>query len=283
MLSVIGIALFLYGPALLCVFSLYLLFRLDIARRTIFTVQPFGLFGISFPITNRTLSRLLLTIAALGFLLLYALYDYSLLFPQHLAMEVFFDQAGTARMVGDSLTSDEQRALGIPINYIAYRGRYFNKLDDELRNVLHAAHVFSLEGGIVHSSGETSFKVMKVDGWQRYHLYEAKGELTHTLEAAHRPAETFFTFFEMLPSADDYIQPSFRDLIISHRLLIRPQFKEFLAESRTSRSVAFNVAVVGITEVHAFPWPSFSSTIYCADLGELGLIPVAYAIYKAEK
>jgi hypothetical protein len=150
----------------------------------------------------------------------------------------------------------------------------------EVKKVLHEDRVFSLDGGQVHSDGETSFIVNKIDGWQRYYVQESKGELTNTLEAPHHPTLQFFTLFEKLATAEDYIDPSFADLILRRRIILQPRFKQLLAEARTSTAITFNVAVTGVTSLTLFPWPSFSPTVYCAYYPNTGLVPIAYAIYR---
>lgn len=243
----------LYLPLLLGISAFVFALKVNIhSKSTVLTVQPFGFFGMSFPISNRRLTRLLLSLFGFGCFSLYAFYDYSTFFPQHLQMDVFFDEAGLANVMAETLDSRDIRTLGIPQDYPKFRGHYFNVLDSEVKNVLRA-QFFSLTPGAVHSSGETSFIVKKLDVWQRYHIEESKGELVHTLEAAHTPTRQFYTLFEKLPSPDDYIQASIRDLFVRRSVMIRPRFKQLLAENRTSQGVTFNVAVVGVTKLTMFP------------------------------
>jgi hypothetical protein len=171
-------------------------------------------------------------------------------------------------------------SLGIAATYADLRKKYFEMLDSELREMFAGSHFFSVQEGGVHSEGQTSFIVKKIDGWQRYQIQESKGHLMHTLDVPHYPHRQFYTLFEMLPSADDYIRPTLSDLLVRQKILIRPQFKQRLAKSLNSSGVAFNVAVVGITRLSVFPWPSFSPTVFCAKFEKEGLIPIAYAIYK---
>lgn len=270
----------LYLPALVSALSFTMLFRIKQRRDAVVTVQPFGLFGISVPVSSIVVSRILVCISAVGFLGLYAFLDFSVLFPKHLQMEVFFDEPGISRTLKEYFLPVDLENLGILRDYASHRQTYFDGLDVEARKVLGKERFFSLSDGSVHSTGETSFIVQKIDGWQRYHIQESKGELLHTLEAPHHSNLTFYTLFEKLPTADDYVTPSFTDLVIRRRVILRPKFKQLLAEDRTSKSVTFKLAVIGATSVTPFPWPSFSPTVYCAELPTGGLVPIAYSVYR---
>jgi hypothetical protein len=275
------IVLSIYGPASLFLISLICIVRLKFrGRETVFTVQPLGIFGISFPINSLLMARCILAVTAIGCLSLYALVDFSTFLPAHYQMDVFYDGAGVSRVLRENFSADELRDLGIPTEYNTYRKRYFDILDSEMRSVLGRQKFFSLTGGEVHSTGETSFIVKKIKGWQRYVIVESRGDLTHTLEAPHVPIQQFYTLFEKIPTADDYLTPSLNDLLVVRRVIVRPKFKQFLAENRTSKSLLFSVAVVGITRIAVVPWPSFSPTVYCAEFSDVGLVPIAYAIYK---
>lgn len=276
------IAAVLYGPLLLAAISLVIVFRAQASSYTTFTVQPFAIFGVSFPIKNQIIIKLLAAATACAFVSLYWFYDYSSFFPSFLEMDVYFDRPGVIRSVNEILSKADQTELNIvpadPIN----RKRYFDTLDSEVRLALGRSSFFSMIDGDVHSTGETSFKIKKLDGWQRYYIAESRGEITNVLDAPHIPETQFITFFDKLPTSDDYIQPTPWQLFVKGEVLIHPHFRESLAEYRTSKSVSFNVAVVGITKIYIVPWPHFSSTIYCGDLQGVGLVPIAYAIYRAE-
>jgi hypothetical protein len=246
----------------------------------VFTIQPLGIFGISFPIENTVLLRSSILLTSFGFLALYGWLDYSGFFPRHLEMEVFFDEKGVDRILSETLTTDERASLGIQKDYKGSRNDYFLRLDKEVAHLFHKSQFFSMRDGFVHSTGRTSFVVKKISGFQKYYIDEAKGELLNVLDAPHIPQKQFFTLFEKLPTAEDYLRPSLVDIFVRRQILVRPKFKQILAENRTSTGVLFNIAVVGITKVTVIPWPTFSETLYCADFGEMGLIPVAYAIYK---
>ena len=281
MSSAIATFFALYLPLILALVSLLCLLRLNKRDSpSVLTLQPFGIFGISFPVNSMILARVIIALAALGFPVLYAFYDFSVFFPKHLLMQVFYDAPGLNRVLHESFTPAELSELGVSESYATHRREYFDLLDKEGRSVLGNQHFFSVTDGDVHSSGETSFVVSKIDGWQRYYIQESKGELIHVLEMPHRPTQQFYTLFEKMPTANDYIDPSATDLTVHRRAILRPKFKQLLAENRTSKGTVFNVALTGLTRVTIFPWPKFSPTVYCADLPEHGMVPFAYAIYR---
>jgi hypothetical protein len=270
----------IYLPAILAIISLICLLRLDRKNReSVLTLQPLGFFGISFPVQSVWIARSLAVVVCVGFAAWYAFYDYSSLFPKNLEMEVFFDPGGLEKILHDSFTPDELRAIGIPESYGVHRQEYLDQLDKEARAVT-GGHSFFSAGGTLHSDGETSFVAVKISGWQRYYIQESKGELTNVLEMPHTPEQRFYSSFQKLTTSDDYISASASDLFIRRHIVLHPRFEQFLAQNRTSKGTAFNVDVIGMTKVSVFPWPAFSATVYCAELPEYGVIPFAYAIYK---
>src|ERR1700683_4609989 len=93
----------LYFPFLLGISALLFALRVNLhSKTTVLTVQPFGFVGLSFPISNRRVARLLLSLFGLGCFSLYAFYDYSAFFPQHFQMDVFFDETGVARVLAET-------------------------------------------------------------------------------------------------------------------------------------------------------------------------------------
>jgi hypothetical protein len=49
------------------------------------------------------------------------------------------------------------------------------------------------------------------------------------------------------------------------------------------RGTPFKVSVIGVTRVTVFPLPEFSNTLYLADVPNLGLVPIGYAVYASEE
>ena len=281
MSSALLIFFVLYSPAILSVASLLCLIRVkQITGDNILTLQPFGIFGISFPVSSRTIIIVLILLAAFGFLALYAFYDFTIFFPKHLQMEVFFDDGGLQRVITNTFSTEELKDLGVTEVGSSHQREYFNRLDQEAKIALGSQHFFALTDGNVHSVGDTSFVVTKIDGWQRYYIQESKGELNHILDAPHIPQKQFYTLFEKMTTSNDYINTSLWDLVVHRRVILRPRFKQLLAENRTSKGVVFSVSLIGVTRLTVFPWPAYSPTVYCADLPPYGLVPFAYAIYK---
>src|SRR5258706_11797379 len=95
----IWVAAELYGPLLLFGIAVIMIFRPRKDHGTSFTFQPLGFFGISMNMNRMYVIRCLLGLSALGGLSLYALIDYSRLFPEHLTMDVYFDTSGLARVL----------------------------------------------------------------------------------------------------------------------------------------------------------------------------------------
>ena len=237
-------------------------------------------FGFPVPPNRLSLTRVAGVGIALSLISLYTVYDYGTLFPQRLQMEVFYDDAGVVRTLREVCDPDDLQALGLAKNYGDLRKRYFEMLDAEAKTILHGSQFFSVQEGGVHSNGQTSFIVKKIDLWQRYYIQESKGELAHTLDVPNYPRRQFYTLFEKLPTSDDYLTPSLRQLFVERKVILKPQFKELLAETLASPGVAFNVGVVGLTRLSVFPWPRVSPTVYCARFEKEGLVPIAYAMYK---
>lgn len=134
--------------------------------------------------------------------------------------------------------------------------------------------------GVIHSSGETSFIVEKVEGIQKYHISESHGEVLHILEMPNRASKQFKTFFEKMVTSGDYINPPIWQLVTRRSVILRPQFKQVLAQNIKAEGILFHHTVVGVTKVKIYPWPDFSNTVYFADFRGVGLVPVAYAIYR---
>lgn len=282
MTSAIAVFVLLYGPVMAAALSLVGIFRLraSVESRPTLVLQPFGsFFDVKLPLSSAVVVRSSLIGMLLTALSSILFIDYSSLFPRHLEMEIFYDTAGIKRSLG-TVPREQVAQLEVPSNFEVYREHYFGDIDKEVKRILKTEMFFGIREGSVHSSGRTTFVVEKTNGIQTYHIVESKGELTHTLEVPRVQKREFYTVFEKLTSADDYISVSVSDLVLGRGILLRPQFKQILAEDRTSVGVVFKVRVVGITNVRVFPWPRYSNTIYCADFGQTGLIPVAYAIYK---
>ena len=194
-------------------------------------------------------------------------------------MEIFYDEKGIQRSLS-VLTSEELNSIG----YIGFNKsdveEYYLSLDDRLRLILHYDGFFSVRDGIVHSKGETSFKVQQTDGIHNYYISDSKGELSHTLERAGNPTVNFLSFFEKLPSPNDYIRPKILELILNQEVVIAPKFKQILAEKHRSDGVIFDHVLVGATKIYLIPYPHYSNTVYFIETKNHGVVPIGYAVYK---
>src|SRR5574341_476789 len=194
-------------------------------------------------------------------------------------MEVFYDQHG----IGESLavfTPAELASLGYDSKNAALCSVYYTDLDKKLKEIMRLDKFFLLQEGILHSKGETSFKISKISGIQNYYIVESKGEVVHVLERPQLPSVAFKSFFERLPSSYDYIRPSLRNIFIDRSIVLRPRFKQLLAEQNKAESTLFDHVLVGATKVFILPVPRFSNTVYFFELRGVGLVPIGYAVYK---
>jgi len=281
--SSIFIFLKLYAPFLFSLLFFVSIFLVKKTRRgTAITIRPplfFEMVEFKIPISSIVKTRSVLALAAIVPLVIPLFLDFSSFFPAHLKMEVFYDEQG----IRDSFTQFEDseiKTLNIPTDYSSYRERYYQDLDSEVKRMLDIPIFFDAKEGSIHSSGQTSFVVEKVEGIQKYHISESSGELLHTLELPNQPPKQFKTFFEKLPTREDYLSPSIWHILAKHTIIIRPQFKQILAQNIKTEGVVFHHSVVGVTKVTIFPWPDFSNTIYLASFPGVGLVPIAYAIYR---
>ncbi len=282
--STLVIFLKLYAPFLISLLFVVAIFLVKKTRKgTVLTIRPLGHFiemvEIKIPISSIVITRTILGIIAILPLFTLLFLDFSSFFPSHLKMEVFFDEQG----IHDSFNqfdADEIKNLTIPSDYLSYREQYYQDLDREAKRLLFIPIFFDEKNGSIHSSGQTSFVVEKVDGIQKYHVSESSGELLNTLELPNQPTRQFKTFFEKLPTKEDYLSPTIWHILTKHTVILRPQFKQILAQDIKADGVVFHLTVVGVTKVAIFPWPDFSNTIYLANFPGVGLVPIAYAIYR---
>lgn len=270
----------LYLPLILSILSLITMFLVKKGKgKTVVRFKPLGHFvDLEIPISNPLIVRIFLLLAAPFFLSFYLFYDYSSFFPQNYSMEVFYDNDGIRRSLED-FSPAEIGQLMISKNYQNYQQEYFDRLDTEVRKLLGAEKFFSIKEGSVHSTGRSFILVEKVSGWQKYYLQSSTGELTHILEAPDLPSKTFYTRFEKLPTRYDYTSLSLSDIVFRQGVVLHTLYKQLLLESKMGEEVTFKFSVVGVTKATFFPWPNISNTIYLADFGEHGLVPIGYAIY----
>jgi hypothetical protein len=249
-------------------------------RRIVTKVKPFGDFvEHSVEISSIFVTRTLLILGTFALLTPYSFYDYSTFFPRYYQMEVFFDERGIAQSLG-TFSYAEIQSLSMAPAPQRYQEQYFQQVDSQIQNTFGNRAFFSIKDGYVHSVGQAQIVPEKIDGWQNYHVKFSDGELTHVLEIPNTPPQQFYSRFEKLPSEDDYIGLSFADLFVRHHIMLRTKYKQILVQNNMSEGFVFKLTVVGITKLNIFPWPRVSNTVYLADFGNAGLVPVAYAIYR---
>jgi hypothetical protein len=266
----------LYGPLVVSVVFLVASFFVPGSEAmTMIELQPMELFAVDLPIPTPVLVRGMLLVASIGALSCFAIYDYAAFFPRYLRMEVFFDDDGIRRSIA-TLKLNAVQNNWLVGEYSKQRSHYFDAVDTKIES-LGYARTFSLaDRHTIHSNGHTWFVVEPVVGWQRYRVVEAKGELQHVLEVPGSPAAQLLTFFEKVPTGEDYFTVSWTH---PFRILLKPRFKQMLAIDRESTRSTFQFIIVGLTLAQIFPWPGFSNTVYCADFEGVGLVPIAYAVY----
>ena len=231
------------------------------------------------PVSNIVLVRALLVGVALLSLITALISDYSHLYPKTLRMNVFFDRRGIERIL-KGFSPAERKEIGLLEEYEEHRQAYYASLDRELERVLRERVIFADHHADVHSEGETTFITEKVSGAQRYCIEESEGRLQHVLERPRQTPLRFMTFFEKRSSASDYFEPSLWRLVQGRGCIITPRFNQLLAEDMKSSGRVFDHAIVGITRLRLYPYPSYSTTLYATEVPDGGLAPIGYAVYK---
>src|SRR5580700_11271342 len=271
----------LYSPLMLAIVCVFVFCRtVRGQKRTIFNFKPFGSFvEYKFEVSNIFLIRGSLVVALVGCFASYLLYDYESFFPQDYKMEVFFDERGLSQSLS-MFSANELKDLSIPAERSKYRELYVQQLDAEVQKAFGDPAFFGGKAGYVYSTGHAQFAAEKTGGWQNYHVVASEGQLTHFYDAPNQPHKEFYTKFEKLPSADDYLSVTMSDLYVRHSIVLRTQYKQFLVQNKMSEALLFKLTLVGITKVTIFPWPHVSDTVYLARFENVRLVPVAYAVYR---
>lgn len=266
----------LYGPFLSSLALLILALRARFGDEAVLSIQKYG---FEFVVTKTIAGRAAFLVGALTLFSYYLYMDYSQFFPSHFEIEVFYDDEGIDKSLS-VFSQKELSSLGYKGKDVALVKTYYQSLDKKLREILSYDGFFSLEHGIVHSEGETSFKVRQTPGIHNYYVTESKGQLTHILDAPGQPNIGFLSFFEKIPSSSDYIRPRLTQILFDQELVISPRFKQIIAEKNRSDGVIFDHALIGVTKISLFPYPTFSNTVYFYDANEKGIVPIGYAVYK---
>ena len=271
----------LYGPAICALVTLvaFVAYR-DDGTGSAAVVKPFGSFlDVRLPLSHRFIVRAVLGAAAGVFLSGYLFVDYVPFFPSRLKMDVFYEVDGLEEAL-NALGPGARELLRVPPDYAEKRAEYFRYLDEEVRKIVPSKSFFSVQGGLVHSEGETTFIVEKIGGIQHYHISESVGQLTHTLDLPNTPRAEFRTLFQKQSTKGDFLDFTLGDLLFRRSVLVQPAFKQLISHGASDSTIEFKVAIVSATRIIVLPWPDFTSTVYLADFGNAGRIPIAYAKYR---
>lgn len=272
-------ALQLYCPLLLSVILFTMLFFVgNTGDKQQVTVNFFNAFQYTLPLQNSLAVKAALLGGALISLAAYFFIDYTALFPSHLKMQVFYDEEGIKNCIR-IFSKKELDRLKIKIDYKDHQHHYYNDLDTELKKIINAPCFFTVSDGHIYSTGETSFIVKKINGIQRYVIEESKGQTNHTLERPNCLNYQFKTFFEKIHSPHDHLKPTITDIFVRRSFILRPIFKQIIAENYRSNGILFHHTLYGVTKINFFPVPGISNTLYLYKNGD-ELIPIAYAIYE---
>ena len=241
------------------------------------TLHFLGTIEYSIFLKNYIVTKSLLFLAALISLGCYLFFDFSALFPDRLKMKIFYDSFGIDNNL-KNFSKKELDSIGIAKDYANLQSVYYEDIDTEIKKILNTPAFFTVLDGHIHSKGETVFTVKREKRIQKYIITEAKGQLEHILERPNSSEYKFITFFEKIPSSNDYLRPNFKDIYIKQKFILKPLFKQILAENYNSNRVYFHHILCGVTKVKFFPYPSFSNTVYFFKVNE-SFVPIGYAIY----
>lgn len=268
----------LYTPALLAIAFIIVSLRLNIEDKLVLTVTP-PFLNISIPITSRVLCRLILVGLSLTCFYYYLVLDFSSFFPSTYEMEVFYDEEGIKNALSQ-FTDDELEEIGLSGYDENMVNTYYEDIDKRINSMLNYQGFFTVKDGIVHSHGEANFEAIKKSGFHKYRIKKAEGKVTHILERPNTGNKSVKSFFELMPTSYDHLNPSFSDIVIKRRIILQSRCKQILAENNRSDGVLFDHILVGITRVVLFPVPTFKNSVYFYEASNGKLIPIAYAVYS---
>lgn len=266
--------IYLYGPLLSSMMFFLGALYFNFGSKEVFEIERYG-YKIIF--TNNLIGKSLLFACSLNFIPAYMMMDFSQFFPENLRMQVFYDEAGVAETIGQfPATFLSELDIDESLNDTS---SYFAELDAARLRVTGNSQGFFSSGLEISSSGVTSFIVEKLSGIHRYRVVSAEGRLTHSVVRPDGTEERFLTLFQKTPSANDFILPTIRDILIQRSIVVFPRFSQVIAKYGAPSGIEINHTLFGMTEVTLWPIPSFGRTLYLAKAKDGRLIPVAYAVY----
>lgn len=265
-----------YIPILVSLFLMYIAIRYEFSTNHLFTI---GVFGFEVDITNKRIGRIACSAFALSIVPYFCTLNYCQFFPKDLQMEVFYDSVGLKKSL-EQFTPEELLSFNYDKSNDQYAAIYYKDLDTKLKDLLKYDGFFSLSDGIVHSTGETKFEVSQESGFHNYHIEKAEGKLSHLLERPQHKSVEFRSFFEKLSSINDYIRPSFSEIVFKQEVILKPLFKQVVAEKLKSDGIIFDHTLMGVTKVKLLPFPKYSNTVYFFEYQKKVSVPIGYAVYR---
>jgi len=269
----------LYLPIILFITFIIILITCQQQGDKVFTIS-FEQYGLDFkiPIQSFTIQKIILIALSIASLTAYLFYDFSKYFPQKLKMEVYFDNDGIVKCLSLFSTKELDKLNILYSDYEKHQLEYYELINKEARKLL-KMEFFTINNKDIHSEGETSIIVDKVAGIHNYHIKESKGELKQIVEKPKSEIKYFYTFFEKHHTAADKLTPSFNDIFIKNRVILKPRFKQIITVNIKSYGKKFDHVLGGYTIIKLFPYPRFSNTLYLLEVDSVGLIPIGYAVY----
>jgi hypothetical protein len=209
-----------------------------------------------------------------------AFQDYTRFFPSDLYMEVFFDDAGINESLKD-FSKKELDSLKIREDWKEGKKKYFKKINDHIYRLFGISDFFNVDGIYIYSSGETTFFVEKIKGWQKYFIKDAKGFLEHSLELPYKEKIKLKSSFILLNTHDNYIYVSLNEIYLKYTKIIKPQFKQIIHFTVIDDKALYHHTLSAVTKLTLFPIINISHTIYLiGDDSSDKMIPIGYAIYR---
>ena len=271
-------------PFLAAIFLLLCLPFIKTTDENKITFSPLGWISFDLHIKSKIVINLLIIILSLALLAFPAFRDYSKFFPSRYDMEVFFDEKGIESTLKD-YAKDEIESLNLNDQWREERKEYLNNLTSDISIILGIDSFFIKGHEYIHSEGSTTFFVEKVEGWQKYHIKEAKGNLKHVLDLPKsKQTKTFHSKFELQSTRNNYITATISDIYLTYTKILKPHFKQIASLTPGGDEIIYHHSLIALIKVRFFPISKIGDTIYLVkSKDEITWVPIGYAIYKPFK
>jgi hypothetical protein len=247
----------------------------------------FSLFSAKFTITSLTKIRIILVVAAVVFLMVPALRDYSAVFPTALQARLHYDIKGL-RIALDELPKQAKETMQVRLTgWEPEREEILKNWSEELDKYLRGTYSdsdkinapsFKFDDNTV-SVGEVTFQAKNAGG-QRYEMVSGNGFLDHTYDSPAGCLIKARTHF-LLAADQKPIQIKLVDIYFRWHKVIEPIFKQYM-ESPDGvagvRSAPILKPCVSATNLTFFPSLKLGKTVFFVEAsdGSKDLIPVVY-------